>query len=156
MNQKTKVNKRKVRDVNEFKAKITFTGSILAHVLFNIFISDFDAELEGILSKTADNTKLGGAVDSLKGRKALQRDLDKPEDWAITNCVKFSKGKGQILHVGWGNPGCTYRLGNDMLESSVTERDLGILDNDLVNKDLERALPTLAAIMLMAKKVNAG
>jgi len=35
--------------------------------------------------KLANNTKLGGAVDSLEGRKVLKRDLDKKENWAITN-----------------------------------------------------------------------
>ncbi|KAJ7406741.1 rna-directed dna polymerase from mobile element jockey-like [Pitangus sulphuratus] len=86
--------------------------------------------LEGILSKFADNTKLGGAVDSLEGRQALQRDLNKLEDWAITNHMKFSEGKYQILHLGWGNPRCTDRLGNEMLESNAMERDLGVLVNN--------------------------
>ncbi|KAJ7403349.1 homeobox protein HMX1-like protein [Pitangus sulphuratus] len=75
--------------------------------------------LEGILSKFADDTRLGGAVDSLEGREALQRDLDKSEDWAITNHRKFNKGKCWILHLGWGNTGCMDRLGNEMLESSA-------------------------------------
>ncbi|KAJ7404740.1 hypothetical protein WISP_143620 [Willisornis vidua] len=85
--------------------------------------------LEGILSKFADDTKLGGGVDSLKGREALQRDLDKSEDWAITNHIKFNKGKFSILHLGWGNPRCMNRLGNERLENSAMERDLAVLAN---------------------------
>ncbi|KAJ7397457.1 hypothetical protein BTVI_135235 [Pitangus sulphuratus] len=36
-------------------------------------------------------------------------------------------GVCQILHLARGNSGCTYRLGNERLESSTTKRDLGIL-----------------------------
>ena len=52
-------------------------GSILGLVIFNLFINNLDAGLEGIVIKLSDNTKLGGAVDMLTGREALQRDLDK-------------------------------------------------------------------------------
>lgn len=61
-------------------------------------------ELEGILSKFAGNTKLGEAVRSMKGGKALQRELDKLEDWAITNCMKFNKSKFQILQPEGATP----------------------------------------------------
>ncbi|KAJ7425876.1 Arf-GAP with dual PH domain-containing protein 1 [Willisornis vidua] len=108
-------------------------GSVLSPVLFNIFINDLDAGLEGILSNFANDTKLGGAVDSLEGREALQRNLDKAEDWAITSHMKFNKGKCQILHLGWGNPGCTDRLGSEMLESTAVERDLQVLVDGKLN-----------------------
>ncbi|KAJ7420928.1 hypothetical protein WISP_45798 [Willisornis vidua] len=108
-------------------------GSISGPLLFNIFINDLDSGLEGILSKFADDRKLGGAVDSPKDREILQRDHNKLERWAIINRLKFNKGKGQILHLGWGNCGCSYRLGNEMLEGSDTERDLGVLVNSKLN-----------------------
>ncbi|KAJ7423496.1 hypothetical protein BTVI_09519 [Pitangus sulphuratus] len=62
---------------------------------------------------------------SLKGRKALQRDLNKVEDKTIINHMTFNKAKGQILHLGWGIPGCMYRPGNGILESRDMERDQG-------------------------------
>lgn len=50
-------------------------------MLFNITINDLDVGLREKLSKVTDNTNLREAVDSLKDREALQRDLGKLEDW---------------------------------------------------------------------------
>ncbi|GAB0191538.1 hypothetical protein GRJ2_001619100 [Grus japonensis] len=100
-----------------------------------------DNGIKCTLSKFADDTKLCGVVNTLEGRDAIQRDLDRLERWAHANCMKFNKAKCKVLHVGWHNPKHDYRL------AQKANRVLGCIKRGVTSRSREVILPLYSALV---------
>jgi len=90
-------------------------------------------------SKFADDTKLGGVVDTPAGCAAIQCDLGRLESWE-EEPDEVPQGQGQGPAPGEEQPQAPVQAWAALLESSSVERDLGVLGDDRVTMSQQRAL----------------
>nr|XP_009935052.1 PREDICTED: ribonuclease P/MRP protein subunit POP5 [Opisthocomus hoazin] len=69
-------------------------GLALGPALFNISVRD--SRIECALTKFANDTKPCGVVNTLQGRDAIHRDLDRLERRVCANLIKFNKAKCKV------------------------------------------------------------
>ncbi len=78
-------------------------GSVLGPVLFVIYINDIDAGLNNLISKFADDAKVGNSIITDHDRMSLQEDLRKISEWSRRWKMPLNVNKCHILQVGTRN-----------------------------------------------------
>eukprot|EP00061_Rhincodon_typus_P004256 g22134.t1 len=101
-------------------------GLVLGPLLFVIYVNDLDENIEGVVGKYVDDTKIAGIVDSEEGFLRLQGDLDQMGQWAEKQQMEFNLDKCEALHFGTTNKGRAYTINGMTLGRVVEQRDLGV------------------------------
>ena len=101
-------------------------GSVLGPVLFIIYINDIDVGLNNLISKFADDTKIGNSIITDHDRMSLQEDLRKIVEWSQRWEMPFNVNKCQILQVGTKNLKFDYEMNGVKLKSAQCVKDLGV------------------------------
>ncbi|CAH1239847.1 Hypp5893 [Branchiostoma lanceolatum] len=107
-------------------------GSVLGPVLFVVYINDLPEAVSSTVRIFADDSKLYQGVKDNEGRVNLQKDLEALRDWSASWQLPFNVGKCKVLHMGNNNNRQIYTLGDQVLEETTAEKDLGVtVDNHL-------------------------
>ena len=107
-------------------------GSVLAPLLFLLFINDLPGVLSCGVKIFADDSKLYRSVHASPGPLALQEDLDAASRWADAWKLEFNADKCKVLHIGRQNPQQVYHLKGTQMEQVAAEKDLGVyVDTEL-------------------------
>ena len=85
-------------------------GSVLGPLLFVIYINDLEENIAGLISKFADDTKIGGVADSDEDCQRIQQDVDRLEKWAEKWQMEFNPDKCEVMHFGRTNSGGSYKI----------------------------------------------
>ena len=109
-------------------------GTVFRPILFLLFISDIDNNIESTASMFADDTRLLGNIASEEDVENLQSDLNKIYEWADNNNMLFNNNKFEILRYGKNTEikDSTFYLSasNEIIEEKETLRDLGVTVNN--------------------------
>ena len=69
-----------------------------------------------------NDIKLCGAADTPERQDGIQGNLDRLEQWAQVNLMRFNKSKFKVLHLGRGNLHYQYNLEDEMIEHRPVKR----------------------------------
>ena len=72
----------------------------------------------------SQNPKLWGAIDTPKGWDAIQGNMDRLEQWAQENLMRFNKSKCKVLHLDQGNNHYQNNLGDGRIKGSSAKKGL--------------------------------
>ena len=111
-------------------------GSVLGPLLFVIYINDLPEVVhkDSSVFLFADDTKVFRHIKSTEDEEILQNDIDNLLRWSNTWLLRFHPDKCVSMSFG-SKPSKTYSMGNQKLNISRCEKDLGVHIDDQLKFD---------------------
>jgi len=133
-------------------------GSVLAPLLFLLFVNDLPDWITANIKMFADDTKMWQSLSSKEDSITLQAELDSLSEWSNRWLLKFNLRKCKVMHIG-NNLSTEYFMDNDeenkvKIEEITIEKDLGIyITNDLKPSiQCSKAAGKARSILAMVKR----
>ena len=129
-----------IRDTNSEWSVVTSgvpQGSVLAPIMFQIYVNDMQEGLSSYINLFADDAKLMRVVKSKEDCKELQTDVDKIHEWSLRWKLEFNAKKCHVLEMGKSKrrPTWDYKLGDNLITKSKEEKDLGVIIQDTLSPE---------------------
>ena len=103
-------------------------GTVLAPVMFLVYINDMVEEVDSYISLFADDAKLLKRVENNTDCEMLQNDLNKIYEWSKRWEMEFNANKCKVMELGKSKRRQTkqYTMGEVEIMKTKEEKDLGI------------------------------
>lgn len=107
-------------------------GSVLAPLMFAVYINDMLEGVKSYMSLFADDAKLLRKVGKREDCEILQEDLNKIWEWSRVWQMEFNVKKCGVMNFGRSKerPVYKYKMGNEELKIKTEEKDLGVIVTD--------------------------
>ncbi len=100
--------------------------SVLGSVLFIIYINDIDVRLNNLISKSADDAKIGNSIITDHDRLSLQDDLRRISEWSQRWEMSFNVNKCHVLQIGTRKQKFDCKMNGTKIENAQCVKDLGV------------------------------
>ena len=116
---------------SEVKCRIP-QGSVLAPIMFLIYVNDMTKGVSSYISLFADDAKLLRKIGNHKDFEKLQNDINTMYEWIKTWETEFNAKKCYVLEMGKSamRPSWTYKLGENIISIVKEEKNLGVIIQD--------------------------
>ena len=112
-------------------------GSVLGPIMFGIYVNDLIDGIDSHINLFADDTKLMRRVQNIDDCKMLQKDIERINEWSKTWNMEFNVKKCKVMEFGKSKRRVhyEYKLGEETLEKTKEEVDLGVTITEKLTSD---------------------